>query len=110
APSVSPSGAMMSEADKRDRIRRAQAGDNTAVDELLKADHRYIVKVARRFQVQGLELSDLIQEGRMGYAHGVRKFSLEKSGREGTKVLTYLGWWVRQSITRYVADTLRTVR
>src|SRR4029434_1501499 len=109
-PSASLRRVGMSDPEKRECVRRAQAGDKTAVDQLLEADYRYIVKVARRFRVQGLELADLIQEGRMGYAHGVGKFSLEKSEREGTKVLTYLGWWVRQSITRYVADTLRTVR
>jgi|GEM_PF-7077248 len=104
------SRALMSEADKLDRIRRAQAGDSKALDELIRADEPYIYKVARRCCVGGLILSDLVQEGRMGYMRGVEKFSLERAERGGTKVLTYVGWWVRQSITRSVADTLRTVR
>jgi len=90
--------------------RRALARDvraaEEATDAFVKANLRLVVSVAKRYQSSGLPLLDLVQEGNLGLIHAVEKFDYKK----GFKFSTYATWWIRQAITRGIANTGRTVR
>ncbi len=75
-------------------------------EELVKANLRLIISIARRYSPNGLFLSDLIQEGNIGLLKAVEKFDY----RKGFKFSTYATWWIRQAITRYLAENTRTIR
>jgi len=78
-----------------------------AKDRFIRANLRLVVSIARRYPLpQGMDLLDLIQEGNLGLMKGVDRFQY----RRGFKFSTYATWWIRQSITRAVADTARTIR
>ena len=85
---------------------RLKNGDETAKNDIIKHNLRLVISIAKRYVDNGLDFLDLIQEGNLGLAKAVDKYDLSK----GCKFSTYATWWIRQSITRGIADQGRTIR
>ena len=90
---------------KRHLLKLAQRGD-AATEKFINSNLRLVVSIAKRYQASDLPLLDLIQEGNLGLIHAVSKFDW----RKGFKFSTYATWWIRQAITRGIANTGRTIR
>jgi RNA polymerase primary sigma factor len=86
--------------------RRAARGDQDAKDRLIKANLRFVVNVAKKYQNQGLTLSDLISEGNLGLITAVDKFDVEK----GYHFISYAVWWIKQSILKAICEKSRMIR
>ncbi len=85
---------------------RAQNGDEEAVQELARANLRFVISVAKKYQNRGVSLTDLIQEGNVGLVTAARKFDPE----QGVKFISYAVWWIRQAILAALANHGRSVR
>jgi len=87
-------------------VERSEAEASTAKKQLIEANLRLVVSISKRYTNRGLQFLDLIQEGNIGLMRAVEKFEY----RRGFKFSTYATWWVRQAITRAIADQARTIR
>jgi RNA polymerase primary sigma factor len=99
-------GPLLTREEERDLARRKDAGDEDAKRKLIESNLRLVMSITRHYTRAGVPLLDLIQEGNLGLIRAVEKFDY----RMGYKLSTYATWWIRQSITRALADQGRTIR
>jgi RNA polymerase primary sigma factor len=99
-------GRLLDAGEERDLSRRAHGGDREARKRLIESNLRLVISIAKKYRGRGLPFEDLIQEGNAGLIKAVEKFDPEM----GNRFSTYATWWIRQAVTRAIADQARTVR
>jgi RNA polymerase primary sigma factor len=99
-------GRLLEAYEERDLSRRAHEGDTEARRRLIESNLRLVISIAKKYRGRGVPFEDLIQEGNAGLIRAVEKFDPEM----GNRFSTYATWWIRQAVTRTIADHARTVR
>jgi RNA polymerase primary sigma factor len=99
-------GPLLTPAEERELARRKDEGDEAAKRKLIESNLRLVMSITRNYMNSGVPLLDLIQEGNLGLIRAVEKFDY----RMGYKLSTYATWWIRQAVTRAIADQGRTIR
>lgn len=97
---------LLSREEEEDLARRAAAGDEGAKNHLVNANLRFVVTVAKKYQNQGLPLSDLISEGNVGLMNAIERYDVEK----GYHFISYAVWWIRQAILKALYEKTRMIR
>ena len=97
---------LLTAAEEQALARRVQGGDAEAERQLVEANLRLVIRIARRYLGRGLSLLDLVEEGNLGLMHAARKFRPDR----GARFSTYATWWIRQAVSRALAKQARTIR
>ena len=92
--------------EERQLARRTKAGDEAALDELVRRNLRFVVSVAKQYAKRGVSMDDLINEGNVGLIRAAKRFDVDR----GYRFISYAVWWVRQAMLQYIAENSRTVR
>jgi RNA polymerase primary sigma factor len=99
-------GKLLDAGEEKDLARRSRGGEMRARQKLIESNLRLVISIAKKYRGRGVPFEDLIQEGNAGLIRAVEKFDPEM----GNRFSTYATWWIRQAVTRAVADYARTVR
>lgn len=97
---------LLSAEKEKELIKRIKSGDKKAENELIEANLRFVISVAKQYQNKGLSLVDLIQEGNLGMIQSIKHFNPDR----GFKFISYAVWWIRQAIIKAISDQCRTIR